>query len=74
MSATFITIAQIVVSILLIGVIVIQQRGTGLGGIFGGGSTEFYQQRRGLEKKIFYLTILLAAIFFVLNLMALLRA
>ncbi|MGB9847900.1 MAG: preprotein translocase subunit SecG [Minisyncoccia bacterium] len=74
MSTTIITIAQIVVSILLIGAVLIQQRGTGLGGIFGGGSTEFYQQRRGLEKKIFYLTIILAAVFFVLNLIALLRA
>ncbi|MCX8015943.1 MAG: preprotein translocase subunit SecG [Patescibacteria group bacterium] len=74
MSTTIITIAQIIVSILLIGIIIIQQRGTGLGGIFGGGSTEFYQQRRGLEKKIFYFTIFLAALFFVLNLMALLRA
>lgn len=73
MSTTIITIAQIVVSILLIGAVLIQQRGTGLGGIFGG-STEFYQQRRGLEKKIFYLTIILAAVFFVLNLIALLRA
>ncbi len=68
-----IIIAQIIISIALVVLILIQQRGTGLGGIFGG-STEFYQQRRGLEKTIFYATIILAAIFLVLNVMALFKA
>jgi len=67
-----ITIVQIVISIILIVLILFQQRGTGLGGIFGG-STEFYQRRRGLEKTVFYLTIILAAVFLILNVVALLR-
>jgi preprotein translocase subunit SecG len=73
MSTTVIAIAQIVISIVLIILVLLQERGTGLGGVFGG-STEFYQQRRGLEKIIFYSTIVLAAIFLALNLIALFRA
>ena len=59
-------IAQIVVSIVLIIVILLQQRGAGLG-VFGGGRAEFYHRRRGFEKLIFRGTVILAAIFFVLG-------
>jgi len=73
MSTNLISILQIIASIALIVLVIIQQRGTGLGGVFGG-STEFYQQRRGLEKIIFYSTIVLAAIFLILNLLLLFKA
>lgn len=66
-----IIIAQIIISIILIVLILLQQRGTGLSGILGGGDSGFYQQRRGLEKTIFYATIILAAIFLILNILAL---
>ena len=57
-------IAQIVVSLLLIALILLQERSSGLSGILGGGeSGGFYQTRRGLEKFIFWSTVVLAAIF-----------
>ena len=59
-----ITIVQIVVSLILIGLILIQSRGGDAGGVFGGGSgTGFYQKRRGMEKIIFAATILLTVSF-----------
>jgi len=57
-------IVQIIVSILLIIVILLQQRGSGLGAAFGGESG-VYRTKRGAEKFIFRLTIILAVIFFV---------
>lgn len=69
---SLIPIAQLGVSILLIALILLQERGSGLSGIFGGGGGEnFYQKRRGLEKIIFGGTIVLAAalaVFSLLNL------
>jgi len=53
---------QIIVSILLIGVILLQQKGTGLGASFGG-SGQIYRSKRGLEKILFLATIVLAVIF-----------
>jgi len=55
-------ITQIIVSILLILAILLQQRGEALGSAFGG-SGEFYATRRGIEKKIFWATIILGIIF-----------
>lgn len=62
-----IKIAQIVVSILLMVAILLQNRGTGLGGVFGG-TGGVYMTKRGLEKKLFMATIVLAAIFILLSL------
>jgi len=61
-----IPIVQIVISIVLIGLILLQQRGgAGLGSAFGqsGGA---YSTQRGIQKKIFRFTVLLAAIFIAL--------
>ncbi|MFA6423606.1 MAG: preprotein translocase subunit SecG [Patescibacteria group bacterium] len=55
-------IIQIILSILLIISVLMQQRGTGLGGIFGG-EGNVYRSRRGVEKFLFYLTIVLAILF-----------
>ncbi len=62
MTNKIISVAQIAVSLLLILVILIQQRGGGLGAIFGGESN-IYQTRRGMEKFIFISTIILAGLF-----------
>lgn len=53
---------QIGVSVLLIGAVLLQQRGTGLGSSFGG-SGQFYRSKRGFEKVLFVATIVLAIIF-----------
>lgn len=58
-------LAQIIVSLLLILMIMLQQRGQALGSTFGGGS-EFYATRRGIEKKIFWATIIFGIIFIIL--------
>ncbi len=58
--------SQIAVSIALIVLITIQQRGAALGSAFGGGG-EFYSTRRGAQKKIYYATIVLATLFLVLG-------
>jgi len=65
-----IPILQIVVALLLIAVILMQNRGTSLSGIFGGSSTVF-QTKRGVEKVLFISTIVLAVIFFALSLVRL---
>jgi preprotein translocase subunit SecG len=55
-----ILIAQIVISILLIVLILPQGQGGGLGATFGSSS---YHTRRGIEKGIFRLTIIVSIIF-----------
>ena len=54
---------QILVSVMLVVAIVIQTRGTGLGSAWGG-TGEFYRSKRGMEKILFIVTIILAVLFF----------
>ncbi|PIR02682.1 MAG: preprotein translocase subunit SecG [Candidatus Nealsonbacteria bacterium CG_4_9_14_0_2_um_filter_37_38] len=58
-------IAQIAVSALLIAAILLQQRGTALGSAFGqeGG---YYGTRRGIQKKLFWVTVALGMVFILL--------
>lgn len=63
-------ISQIIVSIITIGLILIQARGTGLGRSSGGSTSSF--TRRGLEKLIFRLTFVFVAIFLLLAIINLL--
>lgn len=57
-----ISIIQIILGILLIIVIIIQQKGSGLGSAFGG-DMGFYRTKRGAEKLLFYATIGLSVAF-----------
>ncbi len=50
---------QAIVALVLIAVILLQQKGTGLGGAFGG-EGNVYRTRRGFERSLFILTIVLA--------------
>ncbi|OGG20084.1 preprotein translocase subunit SecG [Candidatus Gottesmanbacteria bacterium RIFCSPHIGHO2_02_FULL_40_13] len=59
-----INIFQLLISIFLIVLILMQAKGVGLGRAWGGGS-EFYKSRRGVEKIIFRLTIVIAALFLI---------
>jgi protein translocase SecG subunit len=65
----FLPIAQIVVAVLLIIFILLQQRGTALGSAFGGGGGGFYATRRGIQKKVFWATVVLGALFVILALL-----
>jgi preprotein translocase subunit SecG len=60
-------IAQIVVSVLLVAAVLMQQRGTGLSATFGG-EGNIYRTKRGVEKALFILTIVLAIVFFAIAL------
>ena len=57
---------QLAVSVILIVLVVIQQRGAALGAGFGGGG-EVYSTKRGAQKKIYYATIAVATVFLVLG-------
>ena len=58
----YFNIALIVLGILLTVSILIQQRGSGLGGVFGGEGNVF-QTRRGVERYLFIFTIVVAVLF-----------
>ena len=66
----YLTVAQIVLSIALILVILFQVKGGGLGGIFGQPGS-VYRTKRGVEKRLFQLTIVLAVLFIIASIMAL---
>lgn len=59
-----ITIIQIIFATFLMLAILLQAKGTGLGQAWGGGG-EFYRSKRGLERILYRLTILLAVLFFI---------
>ena len=67
---TYLYIAQIVVAVALILIAMLQVRGGGLGGIFGQADT-VYRTKRGVEKTLFQLTIVLVVIFIVLSIISL---
>jgi protein translocase SecG subunit len=62
----YLPIAQIVVAVFLIIFILLQQRGQALGSAFGGGEGGFYANRRGIQKKIFWATVVCSGLFIVL--------
>ncbi len=62
MFTNVIDITQVVSAILLIIAILVQNKGTGLGAAFGG-EGNIYRAKRGMEKNLFILTIILSIIF-----------
>lgn len=68
----YLPFAQIFVSFLIVVCILLQQRGTGLGGAFGGGDGSFFTTRRGIQQKLYLLTWLLGAVFLILAILNLL--
>jgi preprotein translocase subunit SecG len=63
----FLAIGQIIVSIALVVAILLQARGTGLSGTFGGDSA-VYRSRRGIERRLWQFTIVLLILFVVFSL------
>jgi len=63
----FLAIGQVIVSIALIAAILLQSRGTGLSGTFGGDSS-VYRSRRGVERRLWQFTIVLLVLFVLFSL------
>ena len=61
--ARILPIVQLIAAILLIVVILLQQKGAGLGAAFGG-SSNIYSTKRGVDKILFQVTIVLSILFF----------
>lgn len=59
-------VIQIILSITLIAIILIQAKGGGLSSVFGG-SGSVYRTKRGAEKVMYQATIALAIVFFVIS-------
>jgi len=68
---SFFQIAQILVSVLLIAIILIQIRGQGSG--FFGSAQASFRTRRGVEKTMFQFTIVLAVVFTLLAIVSAVR-
>ena len=66
-----ILITNIVISVVIVALILLQGKGAGLGSAWGGGG-EMFQTRRGVEKVTLRLTIFFIVVFFVLSLISLL--
>jgi preprotein translocase subunit SecG len=67
--SVYLNIAQIIISVALIVVILLQVRSGGMGGVFGGTETTVYKTRRGVERTIFNITIGLSIAFFVITIL-----
>jgi preprotein translocase subunit SecG len=62
----FLDIALIVISIPLVISIILQSKGAGLGGLSGSDAGGVFTARRGVEKTLFWVTIIFSIIFFAL--------
>lgn len=63
----YLDIALIITSISLIVCVVLQNKGVGLGGLTGQDTGGVFTARRGIEKTLFYITIGLSVLFFILT-------
>ena len=63
---TYLDIALIIISVLLILSVILQSKGAGLGGLTGADTGSVFTARRGVERTLFRLTIVLSVIFFLL--------
>ena len=62
----FLDIALIITSVSLIISVILQSKGAGLGGLTGADTGGVYSARRGIERTLFWVTIVLSVIFFTL--------
>ena len=63
---TYLNIALIITSIALIVSVILQSKGAGLGGLTGADTGGIFTARRGVEKTLFRITVILSVIFFIL--------
>lgn len=62
----YLNIALIITSIALVASIILQSKGAGLGGLTGADTGGVFTARRGIEKTLFRVTIVLSVLFFIL--------
>ena len=60
---TALNLVTILLSVVLIGVILLQTKGSSFSGAFGGGSDTIQRTRRGFEKTLFQFTIGISVLF-----------
>lgn len=65
----YLNIVQIVLSVVLVVVVLMQTKGSGIGGIFGA-ETSVFRTRRGVQKTLFQFTVALAILFVVVSLLS----
>ena len=61
---TYLDIALIILSVLLILSVILQSKGAGLGGLTGADAGSVFTARRGVERTLFWTTIILSVVFF----------
>ena len=71
---TYLNIALIIISVLLILSVILQSKGAGLGGLTGADTGSIFTARRGVERTLFLITSILSVIFFALVITLLLIA
>ncbi len=69
----FLPYIQIVLAVILVTAILLQRTGSQIGGAFGGGDnfSSAYHTRRGLERTLFIVSIIIAILFAVTSLISL---
>ena len=68
--ANVVDIALVLISVALILSVILQSKGAGLGGLTGADTGGIFTARRGVEKTLFYVTIALGVLFFVLAILS----
>jgi len=61
---TFLNTALIIISVTLIASVILQSKGAGLGGLTGADTGGVFTARRGIERVLFWITIILSFLFF----------
>ena len=67
---SYLNLAQMLISIILVVVVLLQARGGDIGAAFGGGGGgggSSFRTRRGVEKTLFQLTIVLSIVFLAMS-------
>lgn len=60
----YLNYALIIISVLLIASVILQSKGAGLGGLTGADAGSVFTARRGIERTLFWITIVLSVVFF----------
>lgn len=65
----YLNVVQIIISVALVIVILLQVKSGGMGGVFGGTETAVYKTRRGVERTLFNITVGLSVAFFIITIL-----